>query len=934
MIGLPTGKTKFLIHLVLPVFLIILLPVTAWAAEFAGGDGTAGNPYQIATPEQLNTVRETVYLDRHFILVDDIDLSESVWGSVYGGAGWVPIGTEATPFTGDFDGNGNTISNLYINRSDTDGVGLFGCIFDTAIQNVELADVKVTGKSYVGGLAGLNAGATITGSYTTGTSSVEGTDNVGGLVGVLASFNDIKAAITNSHATGFVAGSNYVGGLVGQNGGGTITNSHATAAVEGNYYVGGLAGILASFNDIKAAITNSYATGTVAGTKAVGGLVGHSTGDAIIDTSHATGSVTGTDYTGGLVGINDLGAAITDSYVTGSVTGRDYVGGLVGRNVLDVTITNPHAITNSHATGTVAGINAVGGLVGHSAGDAIIDTSHATGSVTGTNYYAGGLVGGSEGSDITNSYATGTVNGGDYVGGLVGGLVSFNDFNATITSSYATGSVSGTSCVGGLVGENDGGTVTDSYYNSQTTGQENGVGAGDANGVTGLTTTVMKQQNSFTGWDFDTVWEIAVGTYPYLDWQGDNQDFAPPVFADGYPQAENVTDDTADLRVWVDEDATAYFVVLPGGADAPTAAQIKAGTDRNGESLAENRKGNIVLTAGTVRTVTITGYDPETTYDIYVTAEDTAYNLQPDVLAAMVRVTTSAGRRSGGGGGGGRSTAPADSASKFINADTGGSVSFGNATVEVPGGTLPDDATLKVERLSEREAEDLIPSGLGVKLGSDIYEITTTGDRDFGDNTITIKIAYDSDQIGDGEEPVIHYYDEETGEWTALETTVEQDADGKWYAVVEVNHLTKFTVFSAEVEWEEAVAHAQKVIVLTLDQKTATVDGSPYTLDAAPYIDMAANRTLVPIRFVSEALKASVDWNTETRQVIIKDGEKEIVLTIGSSDVLVNGEKQTIDSAPAVLPPGRTFVPLRFVSENLGAQVDWNSATQGITITR
>ena len=137
---------------------------------------------------------------------------------------------------------------------------------------------------------------------------------------------------------------------------------------------------------------------------------------------------------------------------------------------------------------------------------------------------------------------------------------------------------------------------------------------------------------------------------------------------------------------------------------------------------------------------------------------------------------------------------------------------------------------------------------------------------------------------------------------------------------------------AAKIQVEEEAA--ARVVILTVGQTGATVDGSPYTLDTAPYIDAVANRTLVPIRFVSEALGAQVDWKEETRQVIIKDGEKEIILTIGSPDVLVNGEKQIVDCAPAVQPPGRTFVPLRFVSETLGAQVDWDAATQEITITR
>ncbi|MEW6274437.1 MAG: stalk domain-containing protein [Bacillota bacterium] len=298
-------------------------------------------------------------------------------------------------------------------------------------------------------------------------------------------------------------------------------------------------------------------------------------------------------------------------------------------------------------------------------------------------------------------------------------------------------------------------------------------------------------------------------------------------------------------------------------------------------------------------------------------------------LTANFAAQGSGGGGNNGGGGGGGSPTPTNSASKFIKAGEGGSVRFADAAVEVPAGTLPADATLKVKQLSEKEAGDLVPSGLRVKLGSDVYEITTTGGRNFGDKTITIRIAYDPAKIAEGERPVIRYRDETTGEWIDLPTAVEQGADGKWYAVTQVNHLTKFAVFSAQVQ--ETV---KKVIVLTLGRREAAVDGSPYTLDAVPFVDTKANRTLVPIRFVSEALGAKVDWDAATRRVTIKDGGREIVLTLGSRDALVDGQTTALDCAPAVLPPGRTFVPLRFVSETLGAAVDYDPVNKRITITR
>ncbi|MDI9477104.1 MAG: stalk domain-containing protein [Natronincolaceae bacterium] len=131
---------------------------------------------------------------------------------------------------------------------------------------------------------------------------------------------------------------------------------------------------------------------------------------------------------------------------------------------------------------------------------------------------------------------------------------------------------------------------------------------------------------------------------------------------------------------------------------------------------------------------------------------------------------------------------------------------------------------------------------------------------------------------------------------------------------------------------QEPVKHS-KVIKLTIGRPETSVNGKSYILDAVPYIDIDAGRTLVPVRFISEAMGAEVNWDPKTRQAIITDENKQIVLTIDSRDVLINGEKQTIDCA-ATIHSNRTYVPLRFVSEALEAQVEYNEETKGITITK
>lgn len=102
--------------------------------------------------------------------------------------------------------------------------------------------------------------------------------------------------------------------------------------------------------------------------------------------------------------------------------------------------------------------------------------------------------------------------------------------------------------------------------------------------------------------------------------------------------------------------------------------------------------------------------------------------------------------------------------------------------------------------------------------------------------------------------------------------------------------------------------------------------------DDKPYIDTNTGRTMVPIRFISEKLGAKVDWNNAERKAIIQKDGKTIVLPIGSNTAMVNGKPVTFD-APAVLKGVRTFVPLRFISEAYGAKVDWDAKTGVVKIT-
>lgn len=128
-------------------------------------------------------------------------------------------------------------------------------------------------------------------------------------------------------------------------------------------------------------------------------------------------------------------------------------------------------------------------------------------------------------------------------------------------------------------------------------------------------------------------------------------------------------------------------------------------------------------------------------------------------------------------------------------------------------------------------------------------------------------------------------------------------------------------------------AHSVKKLILQVGTREMIVNGQVRWLDAAPYIDPDASRTMVPVRFISEGLGAQVDWLPETRQVRITDGSTVVLLTIDSTVVSVQGQESMID-CPPIIKGNRTFVPLRFVSEVLGAQVEYEAGIKRITIVR
>jgi hypothetical protein len=140
------------------------------------------------------------------------------------------------------------------------------------------------------------------------------------------------------------------------------------------------------------------------------------------------------------------------------------------------------------------------------------------------------------------------------------------------------------------------------------------------------------------------------------------------------------------------------------------------------------------------------------------------------------------------------------------------------------------------------------------------------------------------------------------------------------------------------IKYTAAVAapvSSRQTMVLAIGSRTMTVGGIRVALDAPAII--VEDRTLVPLRAIVEHLGGSIVWNTTKQQVTVKAWGTTIVLTIGKSVTLVNGRSLATDPENGKVVPllmsSRTMLPLRFVAENLGLQVDWNAKTRVVTLS-
>jgi hypothetical protein len=234
--------------------------------------------------------RELHYILTENIVLPTVGTGQSNWNTICNDY----IGLY--PFTGTFDGQGHTISNLTILRPSSDAPqGLFGRV-EGVIKNLGLVNVLISGGSTVGGIAG-NVGwlGRIINCFVTG--NVKGVGGVGGVAGTVSSYG----RIANSYSSAVISGDSYVGGVSGSLGGsfgGYIENCYSTGNVTGRNKIGGLTGEITNLgSDYSSSITNSFATGNVSGNDNVGGLVGEINGSYVINSVALNSTITKTGGT-------------------------------------------------------------------------------------------------------------------------------------------------------------------------------------------------------------------------------------------------------------------------------------------------------------------------------------------------------------------------------------------------------------------------------------------------------------------------------------------------------------------------------------------------------------------------------------------------------------------------------------------------------------
>lgn len=964
------------------------------AADFEG-EGEENDPYLIEDVEDLKKLAENVkngtdYEGKYFQLTVNIDLKNEEWTPigtiVYTGE----FGrSEERYFKGTFDGDGHQIANLTITGRN-EYVGLFGYVRNATIQNCNVAG-EVSGYNAVGGIVGAVDGKTNNILNCSFQGNVTGNVYVGGIVGQVQN----QCEVSSCYAIGTVHGGNdKVGGIAGE-GRGAIKNCYALADVSaGGKFVGGIAGDASSVTiencyysgEVSArgsagGIVGNVWRGTIqncvslaesvtgSNTNRIVGNIYNLTltnnyawSDPALSADDATG-LNGADltYTNGtlskqfseIFGEDNSAWQFTDN---GLPILKD-VGGTqlselpkcmtgVGFDGFGIK-TNPYLIEDAEDLKLLAEkVNSGETYEGeYFKQTANIDlenepnwTPIGTMLVEEGRPFQGTFDG--DGYKITNLKVTGNSNNA--------GLFGYTQ-DATIKNCNVTGEVKGFNDVGGIVGNADGKTqILSCSFRGDVTGEDSYIG-----GIAGSARGTIK--NCYALADVTARIEIAGGIAGY---------------------AYHVTIENCY-----------YSGNVPAGNSAGGIAGFVSGsTIKNCVSLAKSVTdgdcvNRIVGDVSRVENVTLTSNYGYNRTKLVVYGKEGYADIDTTDVKQGTTVFVSKGKL--------MTDVQKNEAFDWNGFDTT-IWSIPTEAYKLPslhGGEYPDLPTLPskdltIDKTPQHFTTRNIGNGFVVKVTSEgtlnesieftkeyrlhgttdewasavpntagTYDVKITRAADGDINPFACEIPEGlvltkkrSSSSGAATQTYTAQFDTNGG--SAVDK-VKTDKNGKierpadptkegyifvgWYSD---SKLTKPFDFSAELtanstlyaKWKE-----NNEIILTIGSRKISVFGREIKNDVAPKI--VNDRTMLPIRIVAESLGGTVTWNGELQRVTIQKGADVILITIGADTAYVNGTAVKLDAA-AFVENGRTYLPLRFISETLGAQVVWNEAEKTVTITK
>ena len=868
-------------------------------ADFEGA-GTATNPYKIQNVEDLKKLAQKVngneaYANTYFKLTADIDLKNE--------PNWTPIGKSRRPFQGTFDGGGHQITNFKVAESNK-YVGLFGYAQYAVIKNCSVTG-EINGHSnggynqynYVGGIVGYTGGSTQILNCSFRGNVTGASEKVGGIVGEISGGSKVSGCYVIGNIAGNndqgVEGRNGVGGIIGINDKGTIENcvSLAKSVTGGNVnrIVGRITG---------GKLTNNYAwsntkvnSDTVSADDATG-LNGadltYTNGTLSPQFSEIFGNDSAWEFTeNGLPILKNVGGT-QSAYLPLYLTKASFYGNGTAEIPYEIRNVNDLKLLAKKVNSGVTYKDK------HFKLTADIDLENEPnwtpiGTLQGEEVrpFQGTFDGG--GHQITNLKVTGE---SGYVG-----LFGYTK-GAVIKNCNVAGEVNGSRYTGGIVGYAG---INTHILNCSFQGDVEGTGpyVGGIAGYAGTTPAGCEVSGCFVTGKVkgsESVGGIAgsgVGTIKNCYALAD------------VTAAGNSAGGIAGYAFYVTIENCYYRGnVSEGSSVGGIAGTALGGTIQNCVSLAESVTGGdlvnrIVGYVGSNANVTLTN--------------NYSYNRTKLVIN-------------------GKPAYPTGGAENNVNgADV--YISNGRVMKDVPNQTLFDWAA---NGFTEANGWS-IPTEAGKlpSLQKGTYpalpeEPVPTKKRSGGGGTATPTYTAQFDTNGGSAVDKV-----KTDKNGKIERPADPTKEGYifvgWYSD---SKLTKPFDFSAELtanstlyaKWKE-----NNEIILTIGSRKISVFGREIKNDVAPKI--VNDRTMLPIRIVAESLGGTVTWNGELQRVTIQKGADVILITIGADTAYVNGTAVKLDAA-AFVENGRTYLPLRFVSETLGAQVAWKEAEKTVTITK